>query len=103
MSLYKYELIAGGWTVLIVVLCMFWYALLSKLLQVVKAHLKETRSRQVVNGVSGMFRFVLRAEYMQTGDERLITLCTKLRKQLYAFLGCIGAYIVFLAVMRPMR
>ena len=101
MSEHEYRLIAGGWLLLILFLAFFWYATLRRLSEILKGRLASTRSHQSVSGVIGIILFLFRAEFKQTGDERLINLCLRLRQLLYGYLGSIGAYIVFLVIMRP--
>jgi hypothetical protein len=101
MNLHEYYLVAGGWFVLIAFLSIFWFFTLRRLSEVLKDRLKSTKSRQMVSSFSGMFLFLFRAEYKETGDERLIGVCRRLRQLLYGYLGGIGAYIVFLVIFRP--
>ena len=101
MSLHEYRLVAGGWFVLILFLTVFWYATLRRLSEVMKEHLSATRSHQSVPRFLGLFFFIIRAEYKKTGDTRLISVCEKLRKLLYGYLGSVAAYFVFLVIMHP--
>ena len=101
MSTEEYRLVAAGWSLLILLLTIFWYATLRRLSEVMKEHLSATRSHQSIPGFFSLFLFILRGEYKQTGDNRLIGVCHRLRKLLYGYLGSIGAYIVFLVIMRP--
>jgi hypothetical protein len=50
--------------------------------------------------VGSVFRFLIRGSFKQTGDERLVALCMKLRKLLYGYMGATAAYVVFLVIMR---
>jgi len=102
MSIYEYRLVAGGWFLLLVCLTVFWYGTLRRLSDILKERLKNTRSRQPVpEGILGVFAFLYRGEFKQTGDERLAAFCRRLRQLLYGYLGVIGAYIVFLVMFRP--
>ena len=101
MRVEEYRLVVAGWFLLILLLTIFWYATLRRLSKVLKEHLRATRSSQPVPGFLGLALFILRGEYRQTGDDRLIGVCRRLRNLLYGYLGSIGAYIVFLVIMRP--
>jgi hypothetical protein len=101
MSLHEYRLVAAGWFILILVLTIFWYATLSRLSVVLKEHLSATRSHQSVSGFIGLFLFLLRGEFKQTGDERIVSVCRKLRQLLYGYLGVTGAFFVFLVIYHP--
>jgi len=101
MSSYQYHLVSAGWLFLLLFLTLFWYFTLHKLSEVLKERLKSTRSHHAFSGMAGMFRFLIRGEFRDTGDQRLITICTRLRQLLYGYLGGIGAYAVFLAVVHP--
>jgi hypothetical protein len=102
MSLFKYRMIAEGWLLLIICLTMFWYAVLRRLSEILKERSKVTRSREPApEGMLGLFMFLFRGDFKQTGDERLASVCRRLRQLLYGYLGAIGAYLVFLAVFRP--
>jgi hypothetical protein len=101
MSNHEYHLIALGWSVLIIFLTVFWYATLSRMKVILKERLSETRSHQSVSSLSGVFLFLFRGEFKQTGDERLVSVCARLRSLLYGYIGGVGAYIVFLVIMHP--
>jgi len=101
MSHGEYRIIAVGWLVLLLFLTLFWYFTLRKLSEVLAEHLKSTRSRQSVSGLGAIVRFLFRGEYKQTGDERLISICARLRQRLYGYLGAIGCYVVFLVLFHP--
>jgi hypothetical protein len=101
MNLYNYRLIAAGWLLLILFLSLFWYATLRRLSVVLKELFASAHSRQSLPGFFGMFLFIIRAEYKQTGNERLISVCQRLRPLLYGYIGVTLAYIVFLVKMRP--
>jgi hypothetical protein len=101
MSHDEYRMIAVGWLLLLLFLTLFWYFTLRKLSQVLTEHLKSTCSHQDIAGLRGLFLFLMRGEYRQTGDERLVAVCARLRQRLYGYLGAIGGYIVFLVIFRP--
>jgi hypothetical protein len=101
MSSHEYWLVAGGWAVLIIVLTIFWYATLNKLAGLLKERLKETKSSQPITGVVSVFKYLVRGQFKQTGDERLMALCKKLRQLLYGYIGVTIAYFVFLELMHP--
>ena len=101
MSTHEYHLVAIGWSFLILLLTLFWYATLRRLSVVLKERLNSTRSHQSVSGIPGVFLFIFRGEFKQTGDERLISVCRRLRSLLYGYFGCLGAYTVFLVIFRP--
>jgi hypothetical protein len=101
MSTHEYRLIAIGWSLLIVFLTFFWYATLTRLSVVLKERLAATRSHQSLSGLPGVFLFLFRGDFKQTGDERLVAVCRRLRQLLYGYLGAIGAYIVFLVIFHP--
>ncbi len=101
MSTYEFRLIAGGWSILIVLLTLFWYATLRRLSVVLKEHLTATRSHQTLSGLPGVFVFLFRGDFNQTGDERLVSVCRRLRRLLFGYIGAIGAYIVFLVICHP--
>jgi hypothetical protein len=103
MSIQEYYMVAGGWFLLILLLTIFWYASLSRLSEVLRENIKNTRSRETVPGIGGLFLFIFRGEFKQTTDVRLRAVCKKLRSLLYAYLGTIGAYVVFLICMRPIH
>lgn len=94
-------MVAAGWFLLILLLTIFWYATLRRLSEVMKDHLAATRSHQSIPGFVGLFLFIFRGEFKQTGDARLVGVCYRLRKLLYGYLGSIGAYAVFLVIMHP--
>jgi hypothetical protein len=100
MSSQEYHMVADGWLLLILFLTMFWFLTLRRLETVLKEHLSSTRSHQAISGLPGLFRFVIRGEYNRTGDERLVSVCNKLRKLLYGYLGVVIGYIVFLVLYR---
>jgi hypothetical protein len=100
MSTHEYHLIAVGWSILIIFLTVFWYATLSRLAVVLKDHLDAEGSHQSVPGIFGMFRFLVRGRFKQTGDARVIAICTRLRSLLLGYIGAAGAYIVFMIIMR---
>jgi hypothetical protein len=101
MSTHEYHLIAIGWSFLILFLTVFWYATLRRLSIVLKEHLEVTRSHQSLSGLPGVFLFLFRGEFKQTGDERLVAVCRRLRRLLYGYVGAIGAYIVFIVIFHP--
>jgi hypothetical protein len=101
MSSQEYYLVAGGWFLLLLLLGIFWYATLRRLSDVLKENLKTTRGREPITGFPALFRFIMRGEFEQTGDKRLMALCRRLRQLLYGYLGVIGAYFVFLVLMHP--
>lgn len=100
MSIEEYHLVAVGWSILIVFLTLFWYATLRRLSQVLNDRLNATRSHHSISGLPGVFLFIFRGEFKQTGDERLIAVCRRLRQLLYGYVGSILAYIVFLVLFR---
>ena len=101
MSLHEYHLVAAGWLILILFLSVFWYATLSRLSGVLKERLSAKHFRESVPGLRGVFLFIMRGEFKETGDDRLIAVCRRLRQLLYGYLGSIGAYLVFVVVFRP--
>jgi hypothetical protein len=101
MNPYEYRLVAIGWALLLVFLTLFWYATLRRLSGVLKEHLAATRSHQSVTDLRSVVLFLFRGDFKQTGDERLVAVCRRLRQLLYAYLGSIGAYVVFLVIFRP--
>ncbi len=101
MSIHEFRVVAVGWAILIVFLTLFWYATLSRLSVILKEHLASTRSHQSVSGLPGVFMFLFRGDFKQTGDERLVAVCRRLRQLLYGYLGAVGAYVVFLVICRP--
>ena len=101
MSLHNYRLIAGGWCVLILFLTLFWYFTLTRLAQILKENIKQSGSSQPPSNFAEIFLYVFRADYKQTRDTRLINVCDKLRKLLFAYVGALGAFIVFLVIMHP--
>ena len=101
MSIHEYRLVAGGWFLLILFLTIFWYATLRRLSEVLKDHLKSTRSHQSISGIPGLFLFIFRGEFKQTGDARMVAVCGRLRQLLYGYVGAVIAYFVFLAVCHP--
>jgi len=103
MSTQEYYLVAGGWFLLILLLSIFWYASLTRLSEVLRENIKNTRSKKSVPGLGGLFMFLFRGEYQLTSDQRLIAVCKRLRSLLYGYIGTIGAYIVFLIYMRPIH
>ncbi len=103
MSTQEYYMVAGGWFLLILLLSIFWYASLTRLAEVLHENIKNTRSRETVPGLGGLFLFIFRGDFKLTSDQRLIAVCKRLRSLLYAYLGTIGAYVVFLLMMRPIR
>jgi hypothetical protein len=96
----EFRLVAIGWGGLIIFLTLFWYATLNKLSGLLKERLKASGSSQEISGVGSVFRFLIRGSFKQTGDERLVALCMKLRKLLYGYMGATAAYVVFLVIMR---
>ena len=101
MSIQEYHLVAVGWAILIVFLTLFWYANLRRLSVILKEHLATTRSRQSISGLPSVFVFLFRGDFKQTGDDRIVAVCNRLRKLLYGYLGAVGAYVVFLVICRP--
>ena len=101
MNPHKYQLIAVGWLILLLFLTLFWYVTLRKLSQVLAEHLKSTRSQRTIPGLGGLLLYLYRTEYKQSGDERLITVCTRLRQRLYGYFGAIAGYLVFLVFFHP--
>jgi hypothetical protein len=101
MSTHDFHLIAAGWFLLILFLTMFWYATLRRLSVVLSERLKSTGSKESIPGIPGLFLFIFRGEYKETGDARLIGICHRLRQLLYGYIGAIGAYIIFLILMHP--
>jgi hypothetical protein len=101
MSIHEYRLIAAGWFLLLAFLTIFWFVTLRRLAQIIKERLPYSPSAKSISGFSGMFRFLIRAEYQQTRDKQLIAICKRLRQLLYGYLGAIGAYLVFLVMFRP--
>ncbi len=97
----NYRLILAGGFLLIFFMGVFWYAMLRRLEVVLKERLKSTRSQQVISGFRGMLGFILGGQFKQTGDDRLIGVCKRLRQLLFGYLGLIGAYIVFLVKCHP--
>jgi hypothetical protein len=101
MSIQEYDYIAVGWAIILVLLALFWYATLRKLTEILNERLKSIHSNQSISGIPGAFQFLIRGEFKQTGDERLVTVCRRLRQLLYGYLGGIGAYVVFIVIFRP--
>ena len=101
MSPQKYEMIAIGWGMIVVFLAVFWWLMLSRLAQVLKERLKDSRMKREITGFGSLFQFVIRGEFRETKDDRLISVCRKLRQLLYGYLGIVAAYIVFLEIYRP--
>jgi hypothetical protein len=101
MSSHDYHLIAAGWSLVIIFLTLFWYATLRRLSVVLKEHLAATRSHQSLSGIPGVLAFLFRGDFKRTGDERLVSVCRRLRQLLYGYIGAIGAYIVFIVIFRP--
>jgi len=99
MSVHEFRLIAAGWFLLILLLTIFWFAMLHRLSAVLKERLASTRSHRSIKGPMGVVLFLFRSEFKQTGDERMIAVCSRLRRLLYGYLGGVGAYIVFLVIM----
>jgi hypothetical protein len=100
MSSHEFHLIAIGWAFLILFLTVFWYATLRRLSAVLKEHLAATRSHQSVSGFPDVVMFLFRGDFKQTGDERLVAVCRRLRQLLYGYIGSILAYVVFLFMFR---
>ncbi|MGA3171041.1 MAG: hypothetical protein ABSE62_08495 [Chthoniobacteraceae bacterium] len=98
MNASQIHLIAAGWSLLIVLLTMFWFFTLRRLEVILRERLAATRSHQSISGLKDMLAFLLRGNFKQTGDDRLVAVCGKLRKLLYGYLGCLGGYIVFLII-----
>ena len=86
---------------MIIFLTLFWYFTLKKLSGIVDERLKASRSQRQVNGMKELFLFIFRAEFKETRDQKLISVCSKLRQLLYGYIGGIGAYIVFLVFFHP--
>jgi hypothetical protein len=103
MSTREYYMVAGGWTLLILLLTLFWYASLTRLAAVLRENIKNTRSKESVPGLVGLFLFIFRGEFKLTSDQRLLGVCKRLRSLLYGYIGTIGAYVVFLVFMRPIH
>lgn len=101
MSNYEFHLIAAGWSLLILILTIFWYVTLRRLSEVLKSHLPSAHSAQSISGCLDVVRFLFSSGFKRTGDDRLIAVCERLRKLLYGYFGSIGAYVVFLVIMRP--
>jgi hypothetical protein len=102
MSIQEYRYIAFGWALLILFLTVFWFATLRRLSVVLKERLAATRSHQSFSGgLPGVFLFIFRGEFKQTGDERLSAVCRRLRQLLYGYLGSVIAYFVFIVIFRP--
>jgi hypothetical protein len=101
MSNHEYHLVALGWSVLIIFLTVFWYATLSRLKVVLNDRLKETRSGQPLSTLPSTFLFIFRGEFKKSGDERLVSVCARLRSLLYGYIGGVGAYVVFIVIMHP--
>ena len=101
MNPYEYRLVAIGWALLLIFLAVFWYATLRRLSVVLKEHLAATRSHQSITDLRSVILYLFRGDFKQAGDERLVAVCRRLRQLLYAYLGSIGAYVVFLAIFRP--
>jgi len=103
MSTQEYYLVAGGWFLLILLLSIFWYAALCRLAEVLAQYIKEKRTRETVPGLGGLFLYLFRGEFKRTGDARLKAVCQRLRSLLFAYLGSILGYIVFLVLLHPHR
>jgi len=100
MSRHEYHLIAIGWSAIILMLTVFWLATLRRLAEVLKQRLEETRSRQTFKGIPGVFMFLIRGEFKETGDQRIMDVCERLRKLLYGYMGATAAYVVFIVIMQ---
>ena len=90
-----------GWGIIVIFLAIFWWLMLSRLAQVLQERLKDSRSERQLRGVGDLFLFILRGDFVASGDERLIGVCKRLRRLLYGYLGATGGYIVFLVLFRP--
>jgi hypothetical protein len=101
MSSQEYYLVGGGWSLLIIILTIFWYATLRRLTQVLKEDLKKARSDEPVPTIPSLFVFILRGDFKETRDSRLVTLYRRLRQLLYGYLGVTIAYFVFVVLMHP--
>jgi hypothetical protein len=101
LTLHDYRLIAGGWFLLLLILGIFWFLMLSRLSDIIRAQLKANGSRDPGPTLSGMVPYIFRGDFRSAADPRIINVCKKLRKLLCAYFGAIGAYIVFLVIMRP--
>lgn len=101
MGVQEYDYIAVGWAIMLVFLTLFWYATLRKLMPLLKERLASTQAKGSITGLPSVFVFIFRGDFKVAGDQRLTTLCKRLRQLLYGYLGAIGAYIVFLVIMRP--
>jgi len=101
MSNHEFHFVAVGWGVFILISTVFWYLILSRLTVILKDRLSSTRSHQSITGMFSVVRFIARGSFKQTGDERLTAVCERLRKSLYAYIGVVAAYIIFLVIMLP--
>jgi hypothetical protein len=101
MNPFEFRMIAAGWLLLLIFLTIFWYLTLKRLSQLLKDNLTETQARKIGPGIMGIFRFIIRGDFEATRNDRLIPVCRKLRQLLYGYLGVVGAYVVFVVLMRP--
>lgn len=101
MSAFEFRMIAAGWLVMLVFLTLFWYLTLNRLSHLLKDNLDESGPVKVGPGFYGVFQFIMRGDFEKTRNDKLINVCRRLRQLLYGYLGVVGAYVVFLVVMRP--
>ena len=99
MNPHEYRLVAMGATILVIVLTLFWYGMLKRFGEVLNERMGGKGRK--LDSVASVVQFLVRAEYMRLGDEQLIAVCKRLRTRLYSYLGGIGAYLVFIIIMRP--
>lgn len=101
MNPFEYRMIAAGWLLMLVFLTLFWFLTLKRLSQLLKENLGSAGAPTLGPGIYGVFQFIMRGDFEKTRNEKLISVCGRLRQLLYGYLGVTGAYIVFLVLMRP--
>jgi hypothetical protein len=101
MNPFEFRMVAAGWLVMLIFLTLFWYLTLTRLAKLLKENLSATQAGKIRPGIAGIFRFIIRGDYESTRDQRLIPVCRRLRRLLYGYIGVVGAYVVFLVMMRP--
>ncbi len=95
-------MVVVGWGILIVFLTLFWYMTLTRLGKIFKEHLAATGSnRSIPEGLVGLFLFVIRGDFIKTGDPQFADVCRRLRKLLFGYVGVVIAYFVFTVLARP--
>ena len=101
MNPFEYRMIAAGWLLMLVFLTLFWFLTLKRLSQLLKDNLGESTAPKLGPGIYGVFQFIMRGDFEKTRNDKLISVCRRLRQLLYGYLGVPGAYVVFLVLMRP--